>query len=109
RGEDLYWHARGIGDRWLEFLAAGGTAMVHVDLGELDEAERWLDRAASAAADSPTPLRARRLETWRGLARSLAGDVDGMRLHVERAVQLATERGRPAARCESLARLAVEA
>jgi DNA-binding CsgD family transcriptional regulator len=32
-----------------------------------------------------------------------------MREHLERAVQLATEQGRPAARCEALARLALEA
>ena len=30
-------------------------------------AERWLDRAAAAAAAAPTPLRVRRLELWRGL------------------------------------------
>ncbi len=34
---------------------------------------------------------------------------DGMRDHLERAVELATEQGRPAARCEVLARLALEA
>jgi DNA-binding CsgD family transcriptional regulator/tetratricopeptide (TPR) repeat protein len=109
RGEDLYRHARGNGDRWLEFLGAGGTAMAHLDLGEVEEAEEWLGRAASAAAESPTPLRARRLETWRGLARSRAGDAEGMRRHLERAVRLATEQGKPAARCEALAQLAMEA
>jgi DNA-binding CsgD family transcriptional regulator/tetratricopeptide (TPR) repeat protein len=109
RGEDLYRHARSIGDRWLEFLAAGGTAMAHLELGEVEDAEQWLGRAASAAAESPTPLRARRLETWRGLARSAAGDAEGMRRHLERAVQLAAEQGLPAARCETLAQLAMEA
>jgi len=38
-----------------------------------------------------------------------AGDPEGMQKHLERAVQVATEGGRPAARCEALARLALEA
>jgi DNA-binding NarL/FixJ family response regulator len=109
RGEDAHRHARLIGDRSLEFLAAGGTALAHLDLGEVDEAEEWLDRAAATAAESPTPFRARQLETWRGLWRAAAGDAEGMRLHLERAVQLAADQGRPAARCEALALLAVEA
>ena len=109
RGEETYRHARKIGDRTLEFLGAGGTAMAHLDLGEVEEAERWLDRAAGAAAESPTPLRARQLESWRGLARGAAGDAEGMRHHLERAIQLATEQGLTAARCEGLAVLALEA
>ena len=36
------------------------------------------------------------------------GDAAGMRAHLERAVQQATDSGLPAARCEALARLAVE-
>jgi DNA-binding NarL/FixJ family response regulator len=109
RGDELYRHARSVGDRWLEFVAAGGTAMAHLDLGDVEEAERWLDRAGKLATESPTPLRARQIETWRGRARAVAGDAEGMRRHLERAVQLATEQGRPAARCEALARLAIEA
>ena len=109
RGEQAYRHAKEIGDRALEFLAAGGTALANLDLGAVEEAEGWLDRAATAAAENPTPLRARRLETWRGLAQGASGDAEGMRRHLERAVQLATERGQPAARCEALSRLALEA
>ena len=109
RGEEAHRHARLIGDRSLEFLAAGGTALAHLDLGEVDEAEEWLDRAAATAAETPTPFRARQLETWRGLWRAAAGDAEGMRSHLERAVQLAAEQGRPAARCEALALLALEA
>ena len=82
-----------MGDRSLEFLAAGGTAVSHLDMGEVDQARRWLDRAAAIASEHPTPLRARRLETWRGLARSTAGDAAGMREHLERAVGLALESG----------------
>jgi DNA-binding CsgD family transcriptional regulator len=109
RGEETYRHARVIGDRSLEFAGAGGAALANLDLGEIGQAQMWLDRAASAAAEAPTPLRARHLETWRGMAHAAAGDAGGMRRHLERAVQLATEQGRPAARCEALARLAIEA
>ena len=49
------------------------------------------------------------LETWRGMVRAGAGDADGMRRHLEQAVAMATEAGRASARCEALARLALEA
>ena len=109
RGEQAHAHAREMGDRSLEFLAAGGTAMAHVDMGEVEEATPWLERAAAIASEHPTPLRARRLATWRGLACSAAGDAPAMRQHLEHAVQLASESGLPAAKCEALARLAMEA
>jgi DNA-binding NarL/FixJ family response regulator len=109
RGEEAHRLARVIGDRGLEFLAAGGIALAHLGLGEVDQAEWWLDRAAAVAAEAPTPFRARMLETWRGQWRAAAGDADGLRAHLERAVELATDAGRPAARCEALALLAVEA
>ncbi len=109
RGEEAYVRAKEVGDRDLEFLAAGGTAMAYVDMGEVDRATTWLDKAAALASEHPTPLRARRLETWRGLADAAAGDPIGMRRHLERAVELAAERRQPAARCEALARLAVAA
>jgi DNA-binding NarL/FixJ family response regulator len=109
RGEEAHRQARAIGDRALEFLAAGGTAMALIDLGDVREAEAWLDKAATAAAESPTPFRARQLEIWRGLSAAAAGDAGAMRSHLERAVQLATEQGRPAARCEALALLGLEA
>ncbi len=109
RGEEAHRHARLLGDRSLEFATATGLALTHLELGEVEQAERWLDRAAEAAALDPTPLRSRQLETARGMARAVAGDAEGMREHLERAVRLATEQGRPAARCEALARLALEA
>ena len=109
RGEEAHRQARLLGDRSLEFAAATGLALTHLELGEVDQAERWLDRAAEAAAIDPTPLRSRQLETARGMSRAVAGDAEGMREHLERAVRLATEQGRPAARCEALARLALEA
>src|SRR6266540_1699093 len=89
RGQEAYWAAKTLGDRALEFLAAGGTAMAFLDLGEVAEAERWLDLAAQAAAAAPTPLRARRMELWRGQVRAVAGDAEGMRAHFDRALQAA--------------------
>jgi DNA-binding CsgD family transcriptional regulator/tetratricopeptide (TPR) repeat protein len=109
RGEEAYERAAAIADRSLEFASAGGLALSHLELGEVDRAEQWLQRAAAAATSAPTPLRARQLELWRGVARATAGDAAGMRQHLERAVELAGEQGRPAARCEALARLALEA
>jgi DNA-binding NarL/FixJ family response regulator len=109
RGEEAYRSAQMVGDRTIEFLAAGGMALAHMGLGEIAETERWLTRAGNAAAVAPTTVRARQLETWRGMARAAAGDGAGMRNHLERAVKMAADQGRPAARCESLARLAIEA
>ena len=107
RGEETYRQARVIGDRSLEFLAAGGTALAHLDLGETEEAKQWVDRAASIAAESPTSFRARTLETWQGVLAAAEGDATSARSHLERAVQMATEQGLAAARCEALAQLAV--
>ena len=109
RGQLAYEKARDLGDRALEFLAAGGTALALLDLGEVDEANRWLDRAVATAVESPTPLRARRLEAWRGLARAAAGDAQQMLRHLQRAADMAAEPGRPAAHCETLALLALSA
>ena len=108
KGQEAHRYAQEIGDPNLEFLAAGGTAMAILDLGDVDEARKWIDRAAVVATEHPTPLRARRLETWRGIADAAAGDAAGMRAHLERAVQQAADAGQAAARCEALARLAVE-
>lgn len=109
RGEDAHRQARLIGDRGLEFLAAGGTAMAYLDLGDVADARLWIDRAAAVAAEIPTPFRARQLEMWRGSCDGVAGEAPAMRAHFERAVQLATEHGRPAPRCQALALLALEA
>jgi DNA-binding CsgD family transcriptional regulator/tetratricopeptide (TPR) repeat protein len=108
RGEDAYRAARLLGERAIEFLAAGGVAMSLLELGDVEGAERWIGMAA-AASIAPSRPNALQLETWRGMARAGAGDVQGMRRHLERAVAMATEGGRASARCESLARLALEA
>jgi hypothetical protein len=109
RGEEAYRAARLLGDEGTEFNAAGGVALGHLDLGEIDEAERWLGLAASVASIAPTPTRTLRLELWRGMIRAGAGDADGMRRHLEQALSVATAQGRASARCEVLARLAIEA
>jgi DNA-binding CsgD family transcriptional regulator len=109
RGAEAYERARSIGDRQLEFLAAGGTAMSNLELGDLGQAATWLDRAALVAVESPTPSRGRQVELWRGLLDAARGDPDGMRAHLERAVQMAADQGSPAARCEALADLALGA
>jgi DNA-binding NarL/FixJ family response regulator len=109
RAIDAYRAARILGDRSVEFLAAGGAAMSHRDLGDEAEAERWLGLAAGALAAVPSPIRARQLATWRGLVRAAVDDGPGLRRDLEAAVTLATESGRAPARCEALARLALEA
>ncbi len=108
RGEDSYRAAKLQGDRSIEFLAAGGVALGLLDLGDVDGAERWVGLAAATASLAPSRTRARQLETWRGMVRAGAGDADGMRRHLEKAVAMATEGGRASARCEALALLAIE-
>jgi DNA-binding CsgD family transcriptional regulator/tetratricopeptide (TPR) repeat protein len=106
RGEEAYRAAVEIGDPALSFLAAGGTAMALLDLDDLDAADAWLGRSAAIASENPTPLRARRMATWRGLAAEARGDAASMRTQLERAVDLAADDGRPAARAEALTELA---
>ena len=109
RGEDAHRAAKLQGDRSTEFLAAGGVAVTLLELGDIDGAERWIGLAAAAASMAPSRPRARQLEMWRGMARARTGDAEGMRRHLEHAVAMATEEGRASARCEALARLAIEA
>ena len=109
RGEEAYRSAKLLGDRSTEFLAAGGVAMTLLELGDFEGAGRWLGLAAAAASTAPSRTRSYQLETWRGMARAAAGDAEGMRHHLERAVVLATESGRASGRCEALARQAIEA
>jgi DNA-binding CsgD family transcriptional regulator/tetratricopeptide (TPR) repeat protein len=109
RGEDAHRAAKLQGDRSIEFLAAGGVALSLLELGDVNGAERWIGLAAAAASMAPSRTRAHQLETWRGMARAGAGDAEGMRRHLENAAAMATEGGRASARCEALARLAIEA
>ena len=109
RGEDAHRAARLQGDRAIEFLAAGGVALCLLELGDVAGAETWLGNASTAASAAQTRSRSIQLETWRGMVRAGAGDAEGMREHLEKAVTMATESGRASARCEALARLALEA
>lgn len=108
RGREAFDAARGLGDRWLEFLSAGGIGLTHLALNQPEEATAWLDRAAHAAMAAPAPAVSRRLEAWRGLLAATNRDADAMTTHLERAVTLAIEQGRPAGECEALALLALE-
>ena len=83
--------------------------MTLLELGDVQGAERWTALAAAASSAAPSRSRSIQLETWRGMVRTVAGDADGMRRHLEKAVAMATEGGRAPARCEALARLALEA
>jgi DNA-binding CsgD family transcriptional regulator/tetratricopeptide (TPR) repeat protein len=109
KGQEAYEAARALGDTSLEFAAAGGTAMAYAEIGDVDSAERWLARAGDIAASEPTPHRAWQLLVWRGTVRAVAGDAAAMRELLQRAVQVAMDQGRAAARCETLALLASEA
>jgi hypothetical protein len=109
RGEQAFQTARTTGDRRIEFLAAGGVALEHLEIGDADAADTWLDRAAAAAAAAPTPHRAWQLEEWRAQTAASRGDLGGMRDHFDRAVKLAADSGYPAAHAQTLAALATEA
>ena len=109
RGEEAHRAARLQGDRAIEFLAAGGMALTHLELGDVAQAERWLGLAGAAASAAPSRDRARQLEIWRGMVRAGAGDGPDAIRHLEQAVSIATEGGRASARCESFARLALVA
>jgi DNA-binding NarL/FixJ family response regulator len=108
RGEDAYRRAKTL-DRGFEFLSAGGTALAHLDLGDVPAAREWLANAAAAAAASPTSFRTRQLELWNARMHAAAGEVDEMRKHFDRAIAQAAEQGQTAARCEALASLALDA
>ena len=104
RGAEAYERARSIGDRQLEFLAAGGTALSYLRARRSGRGGR-----RGSIAQRPSPRRARRRRergSWSygaGCLHAARGDADGMRGHLERAVQMAAEQGLPAVRCEALA------
>lgn len=108
RGAQAHRVARALGDRDLEYLAAAGSALAYLALGEPDAATSWLDRARDVAFSRPTAARARQLELWRGLVASARRDPVTAAAHFDRAVRLASERGAPAARAETLSAAALE-
>ena len=109
RGAEAYDAARALGNRSLELYAAGGEALTYAMLGQIVEADAWLDKAGAAALVTTDSLPDRQLETWRGQVRAAAGDAAAAVRHLERALTLATERGSPGGRAEVLSYLAVEA
>src|SRR3982750_600203 len=60
KGGEAYRYASEIGDATLRFLAAGGTALAHADLGDIDQARAWIDRAAAGATRHRGRRRGRR-------------------------------------------------
>lgn len=107
RGHEAFEAARGIGDRWLETLAAGGMSMTCASYGAVDDSSAWLERAATAAMTVPSTSMARRMEMWRGACAAAHGDGEGLRDHFERAAELAGTKS-PAARAEAYCALAIE-
>ncbi|HEY7025485.1 MAG TPA: AAA family ATPase [Candidatus Limnocylindrales bacterium] len=109
RGQQAYQRARSLGDSSLEFLSAIGLSHVHVSLGEIDEAQRWLDRAADRAATVPTPHKARQVATASALIAGERGDGQAMVTGLREVARMASGQRRPAAQAEALALLAIEA
>jgi DNA-binding CsgD family transcriptional regulator len=109
RGEEAYRAARTVGESTVEFQSALGLTRIHLELGDVASASTWLEHAAQSCRDAPGPLRALQLESWRGRVGAASGDASAMRLHLLRSLELATNQGRAAARCEALATLALEA
>lgn len=109
RGEQAYQRARSLGDSALEFLSAIGLAHVHLGLGDVDQAQRWLERAADRAAAVPTPHKARRVATASALVAAERGDTAQMVSGLREVARMASAQRRPAAQAEALALLAIEA
>lgn len=108
RGVECYGLARAQGESLFEFLAAGGIAMLSLDLGDLREAEAWIGRAEEAVLGSSTPLSDRQLEIWRGILRAAHKDGPAMREHFRQAERMAAAAGSVASRCEALSLLAIK-
>ncbi len=107
RGQEGFEKARALGDKWLEALVAGGMSLTYSMLGADTEATAWLDRAATAAGNVPSPAMARRLEMWRGACSAARGDAAELEQHFERAAEQAGTRN-PAGRAEAFCALAIE-
>ena len=110
RGEDAHRAARLQGDRSIEFLAAGGVAMPCSSSATSTAAERWLGLAASRGLGGPSrergPSSSRPGAAWSRAARVTP--------RACASTSSAPSRWRPtedraSARCEALARLALEA
>ncbi len=109
KGDEAHRYAKEIGDPNLEFLAAGGTAMALLDLGDVDDAQ-GVDR--SRRGRSRPSIRARSARAgWRpgGVSRTRPRATPWGCVRTWSApCSRRPESGQIAARCEALARLAVE-
>ncbi len=106
RGREAFEAARGLGDRWLEALSAGGMSLTYASIGAADESRAWLERAATAAMTVPSASMARRLEMWRGSCAAVWGRADEMSGHYGKAADLAGAK-HPAGVAEAYCALAV--
>jgi class 3 adenylate cyclase/tetratricopeptide (TPR) repeat protein len=106
RGREAFEAARGLGDRWLEALSAGGTSLTYASFGAAHESSAWLERAATAAMTVPSTSMARRLEMWRGACAAVQGRADEMSGHYVKAAELAGTKN-PAGVAEAQCALAV--
>ncbi|HEX6302343.1 MAG TPA: AAA family ATPase [Acidimicrobiia bacterium] len=107
RGREAFEAARGLGDRWLEALAAGGMSLTYASFGATADSIAWLDRAASAAMSVPSTSMARRVEMWRGACSAARGESEEVKTHFERAIDLAGTKN-PAGQAEAYCALAME-
>ena len=109
RGEEAHRAAKLQGDRASSSSPPAGWRSRLLELGDVVGAERWLGWRLPRRRSRPRgPLDPAR-DLARAWSRAGAGDAEGMREHLEKAVAMATEGGRASARCEALARLAIEA
>jgi DNA-binding CsgD family transcriptional regulator/tetratricopeptide (TPR) repeat protein len=102
RGQAAFHHARRLGDRVLEFLASGGTALAQLDVGDVDSAADWLDAARRAAEAAPSSRRARQLAQWRVTVLAAAGEAKDVLAASETAMALVLASDPLAAQAEAL-------
>ena len=110
RGEEAHRHARLLGDRSLEFAAAGGLALTHLELGD-GRRGRAVARSCGRGRARRRRLRFGRVSSRlaRGMSARRSRRCSGHAGASGASGRMATEQGRPAARCEALAMLALEA
>lgn len=102
KGQEAHRAARALGDPLLEFAAIGGMILQHAELGDREQANQWIARAAALASSAPTPLRSLQLELWRGIAAAELDQIDEFSERFRSALLIAAEQGKPAARSDAL-------
>ena len=108
RGEEAHRHARLLGDRSLEFATAVGLGLTHLELGDLDQAEQWLDRAArSRSRPDSSPRAPAVLRPWNDPGRGRRCRRNARALGAGSPARDGA--GKAGSQCEALATLALEA